>query len=55
MRWLPESHNANRRYTESVAPRDFDVSPYFEIIKPTLALGFDYRTMVWDDDAGPEA
>ena len=22
-------------------PRDFDVSPYFQIIKPTLALGFD--------------
>jgi hypothetical protein len=22
-------------------PRDFDVSPYFEIVKPTLALGFD--------------
>jgi hypothetical protein len=27
-------------------PRDFDVSPYFEIIKPSLK-GFDYRTLVW--------
>jgi hypothetical protein len=27
-------------------PRDFDVSPYFEIIKPSLE-GFDYRTLVW--------
>jgi hypothetical protein len=27
-------------------PRDFDVSPYFEIIKPTLE-GFDYRALVW--------
>ena len=27
-------------------PRDFDVSPYFEIIKPSLD-GFDYRTLVW--------
>jgi hypothetical protein len=25
-------------------PRDFDVSPYFQIIKPTLALGFDPHT-----------
>jgi hypothetical protein len=27
-------------------PRDFDVSPYFEIIKPSIE-GFDYRTLVW--------
>ena len=26
-------------------PRDFDASPYFAIIKPTLELGFDYRRM----------
>jgi Permuted papain-like amidase enzyme, YaeF/YiiX, C92 family len=25
-------------------PRDFDVSPYFQIIKPTLTLGFDPHT-----------
>lgn len=29
------------------APRDFDVSPYFEIVKPTLARGFDYREIEW--------
>lgn len=29
-------------------PRDFDVSPYFEIIKPKLAEGFDFRHLVWD-------
>jgi hypothetical protein len=29
------------------APRDFDVSPYFEIIKPTLVRGFDYRDIEW--------
>jgi hypothetical protein len=28
-------------------PRDFDVSPFFAIIKPTLADGFDYRTVQW--------
>ncbi|SDL42135.1 Permuted papain-like amidase enzyme, YaeF/YiiX, C92 family [Modicisalibacter muralis] len=30
-------------------PRDFDASPYFRIIKPTLEEGFDYRTIEWQD------
>jgi len=29
-------------------PRDFDVSPFFAIVKPTLAAGFDYRTVQWN-------
>ena len=29
-------------------PRDFDVSPFFAIVKPTIAAGFDYRTVEWD-------
>jgi hypothetical protein len=33
------------------APRDFDISPYFRIVKPTLERGFDYRGLQWDDDA----
>ena len=28
-------------------PRDFDVSPYFAIVKPTLAAGFDYHQVAW--------
>lgn len=28
-------------------PRDFDVSPFFAIVKPTIAAGFDYRTVQW--------
>jgi hypothetical protein len=28
-------------------PRDFDVSPFFAIIKPTLNNGFDYQKLVW--------
>ena len=28
-------------------PRDFDTSPFFQIIKPTLAAGFDYHTVQW--------
>jgi len=29
------------RHHSLFTPRDFDVSPYFQIIKPTLVLGFD--------------
>ena len=30
------------------APRDFDISPYFKIIKPTLQLEFDPHALVWE-------
>jgi hypothetical protein len=29
-------------------PRDFDVSPFFAIVKPTIAASFDYRMPPWD-------
>jgi permuted papain-like amidase YaeF/Yiix C92 family enzyme len=32
-------------------PRDFDISPYFEVVKPTLLHGFDYHRMTWAEDA----
>ena len=47
-----ETEVFNVRHYSLFVPRDFDVSPYFEIIKPTLAEAFDYRSMVWDDTAG---
>ena len=28
-------------------PRDFDISPYFEIVKPTIVHGFDYTALHW--------
>lgn len=28
-------------------PRDFDVSPYFQIVKPVLEAGFDFSTLPW--------
>ena len=37
------------RHHSLFTPRDFDLSPYFRIIKPVEAMGFDYRTVVWDD------
>ena len=41
------------RHHSLFAPRDFDVSPYFEVVKPTLARGFDYRSLQWDDEVAP--
>ncbi|MEL6203413.1 MAG: hypothetical protein AAFR39_13765, partial [Pseudomonadota bacterium] len=35
------------RHFSLFTPRDFDLSPYFEIVKPTLAYGFDYKKLVW--------
>jgi len=37
------------RHHSLFTPRDFDLSPYFEIVKPTLAYGFDYKQVVWGD------
>jgi len=33
------------RHHSLFAPRDFDVSPYFEIIKPSLSTDFDFRQL----------
>lgn len=37
------------RHHSLFVPRDFDVSPYFEVVKPTLACGFDRRLLRWQD------
>lgn len=37
------------RHSSLYAPRDFDISPYFKLVKPTLEKGFDYRKMHWAD------
>jgi hypothetical protein len=41
------------RHHSLYAPRDFDISPYFAVIKPTLELGFDYRRLEWSDGVEP--
>ena len=40
------------RHHSLYAPRDFDLSPYFHVIKPTLEAGFDYRRLKWSDSVG---
>jgi hypothetical protein len=47
-----ESETARReileiRHSSLYAPRDFDISPYFALVKPTIERGFDYRRMAW--------
>ncbi|HEY4143401.1 MAG TPA: YiiX/YebB-like N1pC/P60 family cysteine hydrolase [Pseudolabrys sp.] len=37
------------RHSSLYAPRDFDISPYFEVVKPTIVKGFDYKAMAWAD------
>lgn len=41
------------RHSSLYAPRDFDISPYFEVVKPTLTGGFDYKAMQWSDQRIP--
>lgn len=35
------------RHHSLYMPRDFDISPYFSVVKPTLEAGFDYRALTW--------
>ncbi len=39
----------NIRHHSLFTPRDFDLSPYFEVIKPTLATGFDPHLVDWGE------
>jgi hypothetical protein len=41
------------RHSSLYAPRDFDISPYFQIVKPTLAEEFNYKCMHWADLPAP--
>jgi hypothetical protein len=54
---LPEVHRVDDesrleilhiRHHSLYAPRDFDVSPFFAVVKPTIETGFDYKGMAWD-------
>jgi hypothetical protein len=37
------------RHSSLYAPRDFDISPFFEVVKPTILRGFDYKALTWAD------
>jgi hypothetical protein len=49
-----ESKTAQRQISQNrpsshYAPRDFDISPYFQIVKPTLMGNFNYKLIDWAD------
>ena len=51
------SHHAREqlleiRHSSLYCPRDFDISPYFNVVKPTIAKGFDYKALHWADLEG---
>ncbi len=52
---LPECEDCVReqwqvRHHSLFTPRDFDASPYFQIVKPTLERGFDFHRVQWADE-----
>jgi hypothetical protein len=40
------------RHHSLYTPADFDLSPYFKIVKPTIEEGFNYKRLTWAED-GP--
>ncbi len=49
------SESLHIRHHSLFTPRDFDVSPYFQIVKPTLERGFRYKDLAWADLEEPRA
>jgi hypothetical protein len=43
------------RHHSLFTPRDFDASPYFQIVKPTLERGFDFHAFKWIQEKPPAA
>jgi|TARA_B110000438_G_C15813828_1_gene650964 hypothetical protein len=44
-----------KRHFTHFTPRDFDLSPYFEVVKPTLIEDFDFHSLKWRIEAGTVA
>ena len=38
------------RHHSLYTPRDFDISPFFSIVKPAIETGFDYQRLEWTND-----
>lgn len=52
--WQPDASGREREVVSQVrhyslfVPRDFDLSPYFDVVKPTLTSTFDFHAMHWE-------
>ena len=49
MQWWTEDLTlmSQVRHYSLFMPRDFDLSPYFSVVKPTVEGGFDHKSMTW--------
>jgi hypothetical protein len=45
-----ESESDHIRRHGLYTPRDFDISPYFRVIKPTINEGFNFHTLEWSPE-----
>jgi len=43
------------RHHSLYAPSDFDLSPFFRIVKPTVEEGFNYKGLSWAEERGAES
>jgi hypothetical protein len=43
------------RHHSLYTPRDFDISPFFAIVKPTIETGFDHKCMAWAKDQSAQS
>jgi len=39
------------RHHSLFCPRDFDISPFFQVVKPSVDCGFDYKALTWEEAA----
>jgi hypothetical protein len=42
------------RHYSLYMPRDFDISPYFQVVKPSIEQGFNYKGLTWEDTPADE-
>lgn len=40
------------RHYSLFTPRDFDISPYFTVVKPTIETGFNHHLVKWGSEKG---
>ncbi|MEM6603822.1 MAG: lipo-like protein, partial [Pseudomonadota bacterium] len=49
-RMRTESETLSKRHHSLFSPRDFDMSPFFAVVKPTIEEGFNYMGLQWSED-----
>ena len=47
---ITEYNILKKRHYSLFSPRDFDVSPFFNVVKPTIESGFDYKNIKYHNE-----